>query len=64
LIWETETTERLIADFARLYEQIDTIKWGQDFDRLPQAAEDQLRSRADFRGVVIEGLGKRKSVET
>jgi len=59
LVWETETTERLIVDFTWFYEQIDTIKWGQDFDRLAQEAEDKLRRREYFRGVVIEGLGEK-----
>ena len=61
LVWETETTERLIADFTWLYEQIDTAQWACDFDRRASEASGKLKRRKYFHGVVIEGLGERSA---
>lgn len=63
LVWEAETTEKLIADFTWLYEQMDTAQWAFKFDQLAIEAISKLKRHQNFNGVVLEGLGKKKEHE-
>ena len=42
LVWEPETTELLIKEFTSILEQVDTVRWGEDFDLLASNSGSML----------------------
>jgi len=58
LVWESETRERIEADFSAIWSQLRTDAWAEDFDRLALEAADTLRRKSSVYGLV---QGKERS---
>jgi len=58
LVWESETHERIKADFSEIWSQLRTDAWAEDFDRLALEASGALRRESSVYGLV---QGKERS---
>ncbi|MEW6532161.1 MAG: hypothetical protein AB1473_15095 [Thermodesulfobacteriota bacterium] len=56
--WESETHERIEADFSAIWSQLRTDAWAEDFDRLAREAAGILRRESSVYGLV---QGKERS---
>ncbi|MEW6111145.1 MAG: hypothetical protein AB1664_03370 [Thermodesulfobacteriota bacterium] len=58
LVWDSETHERIKADFSAIWSQLRTDAWAEDFDRLAHEAAGILRRESSVYGLV---QGKERS---